>query len=196
MRPETAVPLNVALVEGNETLHTSHLQCHIFVPLLSLPSSLPQHTTIYKGKRLLPVLHPSRFVFFSVARPVVLPSRDPLPLQCPLPPTPHPFRFCISAHMASSTNHIAPIPTAISLKKRQTTYSLYRIIPSSLSLLDLKLMTSLCIFLLGFGNLIIRCTTGCTNLAFQQRVWTNVSLITPATRPNQQDLTCKEATNV
>lgn len=81
LRPETAVPLNVALVEGNETLHTSHLQCHIFVPLPSLPPSLPQHTTIYNGKRLLTVLHPavSCFVFLSLARPAVGP---PLVILC------------------------------------------------------------------------------------------------------------------
>lgn len=186
LRPETAVPLNVALVEGNETLHTSHLQCHIFVPLPSLPPSLPQHTTIYNGKRLLTVLHPavSCFVFLSLARPAVGP---PLVILClcsvpslPPSPTPHPFRFCIPTHMVSSTNHVVPIPNAISLKKRQTTYSLHRIVGSAhlrSFLIDLKLTSPLCIFIsfLGFCNLNIRCITGCTNLAFQHCFNNNTS---------------------
>lgn len=92
LRPETAVPLNGALVEGNETLHTSHLQCHIFIPFpsLPLPPSLPQNITIHKGKCLHSVFHPFISIFLLVVKPVV---RSPLVILClcSVPSLPLPF---------------------------------------------------------------------------------------------------------
>lgn len=171
------MPLKVALVEGNETLHTSHLQCHIFIPLLSLPlpPSLSQHTTICKGKCLLSVLHlsVSLFVLLSLARPVVHPPLVLLSLcsvpSLSLPPLPllTPSASLLTWPARPITLLLFPLPSLWKRDKPLTACIAlyYPFISLALSLLDLKLVSSRNFFL-GFHNLIISCSTGSANLPF------------------------------
>ncbi len=83
-------------MEGNETLHTSHLQCHIFIPLIVFPlpasASHQQHPSVDKRKDLLPVLHPA-FLLKGENLPSVLLCHA-FASAVP-PPTPLPISACL-----------------------------------------------------------------------------------------------------
>ncbi len=105
-------------MEGNETLHTSHLQCHIFIPLLVFPlpasASHQQHPSVDKRKDLLPVLH--LLISFKRREYTVC-----SPLSCfrlcsaPSHSSPH---FRMSDHMVCSTNQIIRPPPPQPLQKQ------------------------------------------------------------------------------
>ncbi len=105
-------------MEGNETLHTSHLQCHIFIPLLVFPlpasASHQQHPSVDKRKDLLPVLHPASLlkgenmpsVLLCHAFASAVPPPTPLPISaCLITWSAQPIKSFV-LHLPSSTKTV------------------------------------------------------------------------------------------